>query len=164
MEQKKPRISMVVAVDDKRAIGKDNGLLWRIPRDVKRFVTLTTGHAIIMGRKTYESIGKALPNRTNIVITRDENFSAPDIIVAHSLNSALEKAKEIEQEEIQIIGGGQIYEEALPLTDRLYLTHVHGDFQGTVFFPSYEEFNQELEHENFEEDEYKFTFLTLEKN
>nr|AIA19283.1 Dihydrofolate reductase [uncultured bacterium]AIA19296.1 Dihydrofolate reductase [uncultured bacterium] len=154
---------MIVAIDDKRAIGKDNKLMWHIPRDMKRFKSLSAGHVVIMGRKTYESIGKPLPNRTNIVITRDLNFFAPGVLVTHSFEEALKKSRETEKEEICIIGGGQVYEESLPYADRIYLTIVHDDFEGTVFFPDYSQFSREIEREDHEEDGHRFTFLTLEK-
>jgi len=141
----KPQISIVVALDkNTRAIGKGPDLLWRISDDLKRFKTLTTGHPILMGRKTFQSIGKALPNRTNIIITRDTNFKAENCIVAHSIEEALVEARKIEQKEIFVIGGGEIYTQALPFVDKLYLTIVESDAKGDIFFPNYSGFSKEV--------------------
>src|SRR5437868_15482904 len=123
-------VSIIVAVDDKRGIGKDNDLLFKIPEDFKRMKELTSGHPIIMGRKTFESIGRVLPNRTNIIVTRDPAFQFEGAVVCSSLEEGLEKAKKAPgSEEIFIFGGGQIFKEALEkgLIDRLYLTLVKGD-------------------------------------
>lgn len=133
----KPRISIIVAVAKNNVIGGGNELLWRISDDLKRFKNLTTGHPIIMGRKTYESIGKPLPDRTNIVVTRDSKLRVPGCIVSQSLEAALEKAEQIGKEEIFIIGGEQIYRLALPLADRLYVTEVELDAKGDAYFPEY---------------------------
>src|SRR5258708_35493960 len=108
------RISIIVAIDSKNGIGRDNKLLWNIPEDLKRFKELTWGHPIIMGRKTFESIGRVLPYRTNIIVSRDPNYKVKDALVVHSLEEALEKAKMCAgSTETFIIGGGQIFEQAL---------------------------------------------------
>ncbi|MBI2022711.1 dihydrofolate reductase [Candidatus Daviesbacteria bacterium] len=133
----KGKISIIVAMDSKRGIGKGNTLLWHIPDELRRFREITTGHPIIMGRKTFESIGRPLPNRTNIVITRDPDFKAEGIIVVHSLEEGLKLGQKYHDREIFVIGGGQIFEQALPLADKLYVTQVEGDFNATVFFPEY---------------------------
>lgn len=134
-----PLISIIVAIQAKdRGIGYQNELLYKISEDLKRFKQLTTGHAIIMGRNTFESIGKPLPNRTNIVITRNTTFMQDGVLIAHSLEEAIRKAKEVEKDEIFIIGGGQIYEEAILLADRLYITVLESDKPADTFFPSYE--------------------------
>lgn len=146
-----------------RALGKDNDLLWKIAPDLKRFKELTTGHPIIMGRKTYESIGHPLPNRTNIIITRNPNYKAPGCIVATSLEDALTKAKEKDQEEIFIIGGSEIYTLALPHTDKLYLTIVDDTKDGDVFFPEYSEFTQEVFREDHPESTPSYSFVDLVK-
>src|SRR4051812_17778259 len=121
------RICLVVALSENRVIGRDNALPWKIPEDMKHFVALTMGRPIIMGRKTFESIGKPLPGRTNLVVSR--NFSAPGVVVFPSLPEAIAEARKIagrdRQKEIMVIGGGQIYEQALPFADTLYLTVVH---------------------------------------
>src|ERR1700688_558975 len=122
----KPTISIVAAMGRNREIGKGNQLLWHIPGDLKRFKQLTMGHPVIMGRKTFESIvsklGKPLPGRTNIVISRDKNWSYKGAVIAHSLEEAFSKASNTDSEEVFIGGGSQIYEQALPHVDRLYLT------------------------------------------
>lgn len=140
----KPKISIVVALGkNTRAIGKGPDLLWRISDDLKRFKSLTTGHPIIMGRKTFQSIGRALPNRTNIIVTRNDSFEAENCIVAHSIEDGLEEARKIEPTEIFVIGGGEIYTQALPIVNTLYLTLVDSDIDGDIFFPEYPEFTKE---------------------
>ena len=126
-------ISIIVAVAENNAIGYDNHLLWHISEDLKRFKSFTTGHHIIMGRKTYESVGKPLPGRINIVISRQANYSAEGCLVAKSLEEALELAKQ--DSEVFIIGGGEIYKEVLSITDKIYLTRVHAGFAADTFFP-----------------------------
>src|SRR6478752_4215957 len=136
-----PRVSIIVAIDEKRGIGKDNDILFKIPEDFKRMKELTTGHPIIMGRKTFESIGRLLPNRTNIIVTRDKGFKVDGAVVANSLEESLEKAKSVSgADEIFIFGGGQIFKDALEksLVDRLYLTLVKGDYGADTFFSDYE--------------------------
>jgi dihydrofolate reductase len=141
----KPRINIIAALGKNRAIGKRGKLLWRISDDLKRFKRLTLGHPIIMGRKTYESIGRALPGRTNIVVTRNQSLSAPGIIVVHSFHEAMRTAG---ADEIFIIGGGEIYTQALPRAEKLYLTLVESSAEGDVFFPEYE---KEFAKETFRE-------------
>lgn len=159
------RISIIVAVSGNRVIGeKGGGLLWHIPEDMRHFKELTIGHMVIMGRKTYETIGKPLSNRTNIIVTRDPNYKAEGAIVVHSLEEALKVAKEKENEEVFIMGGGEIYEQAIGLADKLYLTLVHQNFEGDVYFPDYSEFKKEISREERESvNGLKFTFLELEK-
>lgn len=151
-----------------RAIGKDNALLWHIPDDLKRFKQLTLGHPVIMGRKTFESIvavlGKALPGRTNIVVTRDTDWKCTGAITAHSLEEAIAKAKEIDNEEIFIGGGAQIYEQALPFADRLYLTVIEDDKEGDTFFPTYEkEFTKIISEEPHEWNGLNYHWVTFER-
>ena len=126
-------ISIIVAASRNNVIGKDNQLIWRLSADLKRFKALTTGHTIIMGRKTFDSIGKPLPNRTSVIITRQEDYQQEGCIVVHSLEEALESVKD--QEKVFIIGGGTIYEQAIDKADELYLTLVHKEFDGDTFFP-----------------------------
>lgn len=126
-------ISIIVAIAENNVIGDNNQLIWHIPEDLKRFKALTMGHHIIMGRKTWESIGRALPGRISIVISRNPNYLAPGAIVVTSLEDALAKAQS--DNEVFIIGGAQIYEQALPLANKLYLTQVHKAFEGDVSFP-----------------------------
>ena len=146
------------------AIGKANALLWRLPEDLKRFKKLTTGHPIIMGRKTYQSINRSLPDRTNIIVTRDKNLEIPRCIIVHSVIEAIEKAKEFDREEIFIIGGAEIYKETLPLVDRLYVTKVDLDVEGDAFFPEYSNiFTKKISEESGEFKGLKYSYLILEK-
>lgn len=159
------RISIIVAVAENNVIGKDNKLIWNLPKDLKHFKETTTGHYIIQGRKTFESFGRPLPNRTNVIITHNQNYKADECIVVHSLNEAFEIAKN--EQEVFIIGGGKIYEQALPVADRIYLTKVHHSFDGDTFFPkiNMQEW-QEISRVDIESDEknkYPFSIIVLEK-
>jgi len=146
------------------AIGKANSLVWRLPDDLKRFKKLTTGHPIIMGRKTYQSINRPLPDRTNVVVTRDANLEIPGCIVVHSAIEAIKRAKEFDQEEIFIIGGAEIYKETLPLADRLYVTIVDMYVDGDAFFPEYSNiFTKKISEESGEFEGLKYSYLILEK-
>lgn len=139
-------ISLIAAIQKKdRGIGFNNELLFRISDDLKRFKTLTSGHPIIMGRKTFESIGKPLPNRTNIVVTRQER-KQEGVVFVSSIEDALEKAKAIDGS-IFIIGGAEIYKQVLPFADRLELTVVESNVPATVFFPEYDEFSNIISSE-----------------
>ena len=131
--QNSARVSLIAALARNRAIGRDNRMPWRLPEDLKRFRRLTMGHAVIMGRKTFESIGSALPGRNNIVITRSRDWTAPGCTVVHSLEAALSAAGD--SKEAFVIGGAQIYALALPLARRLYMTEIDRDFDGDAFFP-----------------------------
>lgn len=128
-------VSIIVAMDENRAIGKDQQLLWRLPNDMKFFKETTTGHTVIMGRKTYESLPKgALPNRKNIILSSNPSLDYENCIICHSLKEALTLTES--EEEVFIIGGGNVYEQAFPVADKLYLTIVHHIFnEATVFFP-----------------------------
>lgn len=128
-------LKILVAFDENRVIGKNNTLIWHLPADLKRFKTLTTGHVIIMGRKTFESIGKPLPNRTTIVISRQVDLQIEGVIIAHSVEEAILKAKSITREDIFIVGGAEIYALSLPLTDQILVTQLHDIFDGDAFFP-----------------------------
>ncbi len=158
----KPLISIIAAIGENRELGKDNKLLWRIPEDFKRFKELTTNHPVIMGRKTFESIGKPLPNRTNIIITRDKNYKQKNCFVVHSLEEAIDLAKTKDDNEIFIIGGGQIYKQAINITDKLYLTIVKGRFDADTFFPDYSRFKKLILQKESQSNQYKYTFLELE--
>ena len=127
-------ISIIAAVSNNGVIGVDNKLPWDLPEDLKRFKELTTGNVVIMGRKTYESIGKPLPNRINIVITRNKDFFVPGVLTANSLNSALLKAGG--NKDIFIIGGGEIYEQSMGFADKLYITEVDMEVEGDTKFPT----------------------------
>lgn len=144
------RIALIAAIGARtRAIGHGNSLLWHLPEDLKLFKTLTSGHPVVMGRKTWESLPerfRPLPGRTNIVVTRDGAYDAPGAEVAASLEDALARAKRAPSgEETFIIGGGQLYASALPFADRLYLTLVDDDTDGDTFFPEYPEFTKTIE-------------------
>lgn len=157
-------ISLIAAIQKKdRGIGFKNELLYRISDDLKRFKELTSGHPIIMGRKTYESIGKALPNRTNIVVTR-QKLSKDGVIFVKSFEEALHKAKEID-ENIFVIGGAEIYKLALPYADRLELTIVDGNKEADTFFPEYSEFKNviSLEEKMDERTGMEYVWETLRK-
>jgi dihydrofolate reductase len=128
-------LKILVAFDENRVIGKNNTLIWHLPADLKRFKALTTGHVIIMGRKTFESIGKPLPNRTSIVISRQADLQIEGAIIAHSVEEAILKAKSITREDIYIVGGAEIYALSLPLADQILVTQLHDIFEGDAYFP-----------------------------
>ena len=158
-------ISIVAAIDDKRGIGKNNDLLFKIPGDMKHFKDLTMGRPVIMGRKTFESIGRILPYRTNIIVSRDPNYKVEEALVVSSLEDALEKAKMCagSHEGTCIIGGGQIFKEAIEkdLVDVLHLTIVKGDYGADTFFPEYEtKFPKIASEESHEEGGYSYAFQT----
>ena len=137
-------ISIVVAVSENQVIGKDNKLLWRLSNDMKFFKNLTMGGVLIMGRKTFESIGKPLPGRTNIVITRQKDWKAEQVIVSENIADAIKRGKEI-SEHIFIIGGGEIYRQILDVADRIYLTRVHTSLEGDTFFQDVDEGKWQLQ-------------------
>jgi dihydrofolate reductase len=162
------KIILIVAKAKNQVIGKDNQLIWKLSADLKRFKNLTTGHHILMGRKTYDSLGKPLPNRTHLIITRNPDFQVPE---GHHAFSSLEDAvifcNKIGVEKLFVIGGGQIYREALPICDKLEITEVNAEPEGDTFFPEINP-NQwkEVEREEFsadEKNEYPYAFVTYEK-
>jgi dihydrofolate reductase len=178
------KISLIAAISENKVIGRDNDLPWHIPEDLKRFKEITKGHPVIMGRKTYESIGRLLPNRINIIITRDVEgylLRHPELVsgsnwipdqvrndinkgvVVSSLDEAIKEAKKVDQEEIFIIGGGQIFEQSITIANKIYLTIVHTNLEGDVYFPEYLEFTKEVFKKESSNDEYSYTFLELEK-
>lgn len=160
-------VSAIVATARNLVIGKDNDIPWYLPADLKYFKRTTLNHHILMGRKSFESIGRALPKRTNVVITRNPYFIASNCLVARSLEEALEIAHNNGEEEAFIIGGGEIYRQSIPLLDRLYLTEVDIEPEGTVYFPqlNLEEWTliSEEAHEPDEKNEVAYTFKVLEK-
>ena len=167
LNTKNKNITIIVAAAENNVIGKDNQLIWHLSDDLKRFKNLTNGHHIIMGRKTFESFPKPLPNRTHVVITRQENYNVPQgVIIANSLADAIDKAKEDNQP--FIIGGGEIYKQALLFADKIELTRVHHTFEGDTFFPeidpnNWKETNREF-READEKHQYAFSFITYVKN
>lgn len=172
-QNQNPKISIVVAIiKGSNAIGEGPNLLVHISDDLKRFKAITLGHPIILGRKTFESIGKALPGRKNFVVTRNPDFKAlPDIVVCHTLEEAIEKAcaEEMaglnENKEIFLIGGGEIYKQGISKTDRLYLTLVDANLKGDIFFPDYSDFKKILKQEDRIDPKtgYKYSWINLER-
>lgn len=159
-------ISMIAAMANNRVIGADNDMPWHLPADLKHFKAVTMGKPVLMGRKTYESIGKALPGRPNIVITTNESYSLDDATVVHSIEAAMQEAAAFD--EVMIIGGGSIYQSMLSQAQRLYLTFIELTVDGDTQFPDYEvNANwQELSRETHQKDDknpYDYTFVTLER-
>lgn len=163
MKMKTPEIAIIAALSENRAIGKDNKLLWRIPEDLKRFRELTTGHPVIMGRRTFESIVWPLPERVNIIVTRDESYAPEGCIICHSLDKAIETARKKDHEKIFIIGGGEIYGQTIDQADRLYLTVIEGQFEADTFFPDYSDFKRVVFEKPGESGGLRFRFLELER-
>jgi dihydrofolate reductase len=160
------KITLIAAAGENNELGKNNDLLWHLPNDFKRFKALTTGHYIIMGRKTFESFPKPLPNRTHVIITRSKNYQAPEgCIVVDSLESAFENCPN--DETIFIIGGGEIYKQSLSNANCIELTRVHATFEADTFFPEInaKEWNLDFEefHEKDEKHLYAFTFETYNR-
>lgn len=161
--KKKSELTIIVAAADNDAIGKGNKLIWHLSDDLKRFKTLTNGHHIIMGRKTFESFPKPLPNRTHVVITRQNNYKVPDgVILVNSLDDAIDAAKTDSQP--FIIGGGEIYKQAMDIADKIELTRVHETFEADTFFPKVKKSiwmeKENIIHPKDENHEYAFSFLT----
>lgn len=159
-------VTIVVAMGLDNEIGADNKLLWHLPTDLKHFKEITTDHPIIMGRKTYESIGKALPNRTNIVVSRKKDWFEEGILIVGSLKEALKFAKKMD-EEVFVIGGGTIYEQTIELADKLEVTQVNAKLKADVYFPKINQKiwqkTEEIAHEKDEKNEYDFSFQTWER-
>lgn len=153
-------ISLIVAIGKNNAIGRNNQLLWNIPEDMRHFSGITTGHTVIMGDKTYLSIGRPLLNRKNIVVTLDKNFSAPGCEVRNDLFEVLSEYRNSD-EEVFVIGGGTIYELSLPMVDKLYLTIVDDAPEADTFFPDYSSFKTITKEEEMDNGKYKFKFLEL---
>lgn len=154
-------ISNVVVVDENLGIGKNNQLLVHFPADLKHFKKITTGHTVIMGRKTYESMGKALPNRRNIVITRQKDYFLPDSEVTHSLKEALDSCST--EKEVFVVGGAEIFKESLPISDKIYLTRIHKSFDADTFFPEIDDAWKETYREDHQKDEknpFNYSFIT----
>jgi len=159
-------ISIIAAIGKNRELGKDNKLLWHISDDFKRFKKLTSGHVVIMGRKTFESIGKPLLNRINIVVTRNRSWTPLGCTVCYSLEEAIEEAKKNlpAGRQVFIIGGAEIYKQGLKYADKLYLTLVDKEFpDADAFFPDYSEFKKVVFEENHISGDIKFKFINLTK-
>ncbi len=163
--KKKNSPTIIAAIGNNNELGKDNNLIWHLPADLKHFKKLTTGHHIIMGRKTFESIGIPLPNRTTVIITRDKNYKAQGCIVVNSLEEALTVAKK--DPTPYIIGGADIYNQALKKAEKLEITYVHGDFEADVFFPKidltiWEEIKREF-HKKDDKNPYDYSFVSYKR-
>ena len=158
-------LSLIAAMDRNRAIGKDNAMPWHLPADLKHFRAVTWGKPIIMGRKTYDSLGRPLPGRTNIVLTRDPAFRPDGVEVAHSVREALQAAADAP--EAVVIGGASVYARLLPEVERMYLTYIDAEFRGDTYFPPFNgEQWQELEREPHKADGdnlYDYTFVVLQR-
>ena len=159
-----PTLSMIAAMSENYIIGDKGKIPWNLPTDTKWFRDKTLNHVIIMGRKTYESMGKPLPKRTNLVVTRDKNYQAEGCIVFDNLEKAIDFAKTQEDNEIFIVGGSEIYKQSLVLADKLYLTIIEKDFDGDAFFPEYKDYFKKIESsQSFEENNLKATFFIFVK-
>lgn len=162
-------ISIIAIIGKNRAIGKDNKLIWNIPDDLRHFKEITSGHPVIMGRKTFESINSPLPNRANIIITRNKDYHADGCAVVNSLEQAIKSvetqnfASPHGNDEVFIIGGGQIYKQALPYADKLYLTVVDDEPEADTFFPDYSEFKNIISEEKKEHKGIKYKFIEIIK-
>jgi len=166
MSAAQPLVSLIVAMAQNGVIGRANALPWeRLPEDLKRFRAFTLGKPVLMGRKTFESIGRPLPGRANLVLTRDRAWSAPGVVAVHSVEEALAHAAD--SHELVVIGGAEIYRLVLPFARRIYLTHVHADVPGDTFFPDFDPTQwDDVEcrmHPADEEHAYPVTFVTLER-
>lgn len=160
-------ISLVVAAAENNAIGKNNQLLWHLPNDLKFFKNLTWGMVVVMGRKTYEAVDKPLPGRVNIVITRQEDWKKEGTITASDFSEALTIAEETHFKEVFVIGGGEIYKQAMTIADKIYITRVHANLEGDTFFPVINEAEWKLvSNEDFEKDakhQYSYSFQLWER-
>ena len=163
----KMTVSMIAAAGENNTIGINDDLPWHLPKDMKFFKNTTLNHHIIMGRKTWAIFGKPLPKRTSVVITRQENYQAEGAVVTNSILQALQIAASSGEEEAFVIGGGEIYKQALPTADRIYLTRVHGTFEGDTHFPELPESDWEIvqadRHAADERHNYDFTIYVYER-
>jgi len=158
-------ITIIAAAAENNALGKDNQLIWHLPTDFKRFKEITTGHYIVMGRKTFESFPKQLPNRTHIIITRQKNYKAEGCIIVDSIEKAIENCPK--SEELFIIGGAEIYKQYIDFADKIELTRIHASFEADAYFPKFNENNWKLvfeeKHYKDEKHNYDYTFETYLK-
>ncbi|RDB07290.1 dihydrofolate reductase [Runella aurantiaca] len=158
-------ISLIVAAAQNGVIGRDNQLIWHLPDDLKQFKRLTTGHPIIMGRKTFDSIGKPLPNRTSIVITRNREWQFEGVIIVNSVNEAIEAARQTGTDEAFVIGGAEVYKMTLPVANKIYLTEVKAEFEGDAYLniPNKEEWREvsRVSHATDEKHAIAFDFVEL---
>jgi dihydrofolate reductase len=161
------QVSMIVAMDQNNGIGYKGRLMWRLSSDMKRFKNLTWGHHVIMGRKTYEAIGRALPGRVNLVISRNQTYHAPGCVMAPTLTRSLEYSQAAGETEAFVIGGAEIFAQALPFTQRIYLTQVQASLPADVYFPSIDpgewETLSQQEFERGERDQFPYTYSVMER-
>src|SRR5688572_29322982 len=162
------RVSIIAALSSNNVIGRDNEIPWHLSTDLKRLKALTMGHHMIMGRRTYESIGRPLPGRVFVVITRQPDFAAGGVQVVHSLEDAIRVAADAGDDEPFIAGGTEVYAQAIHRADRMYLTRVHAEVEGDAFFPDFDDVSewQLTDSEHFdagEKDDYPFSFLTYDR-
>jgi dihydrofolate reductase len=161
------KISLIAAATENNVIGRDNDLPWSLPDDMRFFVRTTKGHHVLTGRKNLESFGKLLPNRINIILTRDTDYEFEGAVIVHDLEEGIRIADRNREEELMIIGGGEIYKQALPMADRIYLTRIHTELEGDTFFPEFSLDEWHLidseKHEADEKHAYAFTFETYQR-
>jgi dihydrofolate reductase len=162
------KLSIIAALSSNNVIGRNNEIPWRQSTDLKRLKALTMGHHLIMGRKTFESVGRALPGRTTVVITRRTDYAPENVIVVNTLEDAIQVAREARDDEAFIAGGAEIYEQAMHRADRMYLTRVHAEIEGDTFFPEFDDVSEwhltDAEHcEADEKNEYPYSFLTYDR-
>lgn len=157
--------SIIVAKAENNIIGKDNGLIWHMPQDLKHFRSTTMGHYIIMGRKTFEATQKPLPGRSSIVITRNKEYKAEGCLIVNNIEEAFRLGMENKQEEVFILGGGEIYKQAMDLADKIYLTEIKQTFEGDTYFPEIDDRKwQEIKREEFKADDknpHDYAFVEL---
>lgn len=169
-----PRLSVIAAIARNRVIGNNNAIPWHLPQDLKRFKELTLGHPLIMGRKTYESIGRLLPGRTSIIITRRGGYEVPGALIVKSIGEALgvcSQTKSGEGENLAqvnecfVIGGADIFQQMLPLCERLYMTEIQRDFEGDAYFPEFDrnDWREVSREEHVDDDGLEYHFLTLDR-
>ncbi len=162
------KLSLIAALSANNVIGRDNQVPWRLSTDLKRFKALTMGHHLVMGRKTYESVGKPLPGRITVVVTRQSDWTAAGVTVVHTLDEAIRVAEAAGESEAFIAGGAEIYAQVMHRADRMYLTRVHAEVEGDTWFPEFDDVSEWrlTDAERFEADEkneYPFSFLTYER-
>lgn len=159
----KPRLNIVVALASNGVIGRDGDLPWRLPADLRRFREITWGHPLVMGRRTHLSIGRALPGRLNVVISRDPHCAAPGAVVVPDLEAALAAIGDVP--EVMIVGGAAVYAAALPRCSRLFLTEIHAAVEGDVYFPEFDRgaWREVFRESHFDEGGYDFSFVVLER-
>ncbi|HEX2832078.1 MAG TPA: dihydrofolate reductase [Thermoanaerobaculia bacterium] len=162
------KLSILAALSSNGVIGRDNDIPWRQSNDLKRLKTMTLGHHVIMGRRTFDSVGKALPGRTNIVITRQQGLEIPNATVVHSLEAAVRIAAQAGETEAFVLGGAEIYAQANHRADRMYLTRVHAEIEGDTYFPEFDDVSEwhltDAEHfDADEQNQYPYSFLTYDR-